>query len=510
MAASIDQIVPIGHADAALPGRRSARSLRSVALVTLTCSVLCLALYFYLGFPSTSVVAAWSATFATAVALIAILLFAKRDHRFSIRSMLVAMGTVSLVLGALSQSIVISQRQREAMGAIELLGGKCANAHGMKPQFVWAPTVLLDLGMTTVCHVSLANTAATDSDLSHLYSFRHLISLDISNCPITDKGLEHLQSHVRLERLIIDGTDVTVEGVDDLFRSQNRPLADALAALGVKFKARPDGTVTSIATENWKIVRPVLLRPELAVLNSLDLSQSGITDDDLAQLSHLSQLRELNVMGTKVSDAGLRHLKSLKSLQRLQVRDTAISYAGVKHLLVNLQRRPVAQAMTAYGWSTKLRYDFSHTLYCDRNSVKDVDLREIGEMESLRVLLLDSELVTDAELKHLAKLRQLERLYLRRTQVTHRGLAELTNLRRLALLDLMGSRNITAEALPLIAGYDKLTSLNLGFTGIESDGLLLLSRMSGLRELDLSGEIGSEEDVASLRRALPQTRILPE
>lgn len=252
-------------------------------------------------------------------------------------------------------------------------------------------------------------------------------------------------------------------------------------------------------------MRPVLLRPELAVLNSLDLSQSGITDDDLAQLSHLSQLRELNVMGTKVSDVGLRHLQSLKSLQLLQVRETAITFAGVKHLFVNLQGRPVAHAMTAYGWST---YDFSHTLYCDRNSVKDVDLREIGEMESLRVLLLDSQLVTDAELKHLAKLRQLERLYLRQTQVTYRGLAELTNLRRLALLDLMGSRNITAEALPLIAGYDKLTSLNLEFTGIKSDGLPLLSRMGGLRELYLSREIGSEKDVASLRRALPQTRIV--
>ncbi len=59
---------------------------------------------------------------------------------------------------------------------------------------------------------------------------------------------------------------------------------------------------------------------------------SRVSDDSLACLKQLPDLRELHLEDTRISDAGLEHLKGLTNLQYLYLGWTKVTDAGVKKL----------------------------------------------------------------------------------------------------------------------------------------------------------------------------------
>jgi hypothetical protein len=63
-----------------------------------------------------------------------------------------------------------------------------------------------------------------------------------------------------------------------------------------------------------------------------NLSDSRVTDPDLAHLKALVNLSALLLDGTSVTDAGLAHLKELPLLETLSLRRTRVSEAGAKDL----------------------------------------------------------------------------------------------------------------------------------------------------------------------------------
>ena len=63
-----------------------------------------------------------------------------------------------------------------------------------------------------------------------------------------------------------------------------------------------------------------------------NLSDSRVTDPDLARLKALVNLSALLLDGTSVTDAGLAHLKEMPLLETLSLRRTRVSEAGVKDL----------------------------------------------------------------------------------------------------------------------------------------------------------------------------------
>ena len=77
----------------------------------------------------------------------------------------------------------------------------------------------------------------------------------------------------------------------------------------------------------------------LASLKELDLSYSGITDAGLVHLKGMNSLEQLDLSRTRVTDDGLVHLGGLTSLRVLGLRSTDVGNAGVVHLmeLKNLQ-----------------------------------------------------------------------------------------------------------------------------------------------------------------------------
>lgn len=70
----------------------------------------------------------------------------------------------------------------------------------------------------------------------------------------------------------------------------------------------------------------------LTALERLDLSRTGLVDDDLAALAPLAALVVLNLHGTALGDGALEHLATLPSLRRVYLWDTAVSAAGLAAL----------------------------------------------------------------------------------------------------------------------------------------------------------------------------------
>ena len=67
-------------------------------------------------------------------------------------------------------------------------------------------------------------------------------------------------------------------------------------------------------------------------LASLNLGQTAITDNGLAALTGAQRLDVLSLKETEISDAGLIHLVKLSTLSVLDVRQTAITDRGLKSL----------------------------------------------------------------------------------------------------------------------------------------------------------------------------------
>lgn len=106
------------------------------------------------------------------------------------------------------------------------------------------------------------------------------------------------------------------------------------------------------------------------------------SDDDLAYLKPLSNLKELNVWidGTGLTDTGLECLEGMTQLHDLSLSDTHVTGAGLSHL------------------------------------------KRLAQLKQLKVSYNG---LTDGDAKYLMELKQLEELYLYGTKITEEGLTEL-------------------------------------------------------------------------------------
>jgi len=112
----------------------------------------------------------------------------------------------------------------------------------------------------------------------------------------------------------------------------------------------------------------------------IDLSETGLRDDDLASLSKLPGLQFLFIDNTQVTDAAMLHLKLLTQLRELGLSSTRVTDKGLTNL---------------------------------------------GELTKLKWLALAGTQVTDAGLVHLSELSSLKEIWLRETKVSNAGVAKL-------------------------------------------------------------------------------------
>ncbi len=142
---------------------------------------------------------------------------------------------------------------------------------------------------------------------------------------------------------------------------------------------------------------------KLENLKRLNLSDSKITDQSLEGIARLANLEELGLAGTQISDEGLRHLAGLKKLTMLNLTRTGVSDGGVGALAKMADLREL---------------DVSET------KVTDDGLKALMSLNALRELSLLRTGITDQGLLMLSKLPSLRRVHTYGTKVTKEGQKE--------------------------------------------------------------------------------------
>ena len=178
-----------------------------------------------------------------------------------------------------------------------------------------------------------------------------------------------------------------------------------------------------------------------------------------------------------------------------------------------------ARVSTNGGKITEVRWDENRVK--DREVIKDVELKLLRGLSSLKTLKLDRSPVTDADLSHISELRGLTGLSLYRTDITDVGFGHLHDLKNLHFLGLQGTSvgdasmklvkefenlshlylsgaNITDEGVAEIANLNKLKTLYLNNTRITDDAMVHVKGLTKLETLYLHNTMISDEGITHL------------
>jgi serine/threonine protein kinase len=224
---------------------------------------------------------------------------------------------------------------------------------------------------------------------------------------------------------------------------------------------------------------------EFAVISIADPASVAVTDAGLAHLARLNRLERLILAGQPVSDAGLAQLAGLTNLKVVGFPRTRIAGTGFTHLQKSANLQEVRELGPATDAGVAALSQFRHLTYVD---------------------LGDAFNVTDAGLKHLAGLAHLEKLIAHNSKLTDGGLKELTTLRRLRGLGADGT-GVTDAGLVHLKEFPHLESLGIGTPAITDTGLKTLAEIKTLKWLNLRPTKATAEGVKGLHRALPECRI---
>jgi hypothetical protein len=151
------------------------------------------------------------------------------------------------------------------------------------------------------------------------------------------------------------------------------------------------------------------------------------TDDSLAHVSDLADLRELSLHCPRVADEGIQHLAGMRWLETLSLSGTSLTDAGLVHLrnLKALLRLELDNTRITDKGMRELKNRQLVYLSLRDTKVTDLGLAELRMESALQELRLDGTQVTDSGLLHLKSATWLEAISCDATQVTDDGFAAL-------------------------------------------------------------------------------------
>ncbi len=402
-------------------------------------------------------------------------------------------------------------------------------------------------GLKTLRYLILSGTNFTDAGLAHLTAIPSLEIVNVMHQSIGDEGVRHLSRLPALKHLCLYNTQVSDQGLASLTALPNLQKLDI---------GKRDAGQTQITDAGMAHLA------RIPSLTYLDLPNGGITDQGLARIATLKNLRHLWVGGytnSPLNDAALKHLSQLTQLEYLLIGGTGFSDAGLD-ALINLNKLKtlnlIAPAITNAGLVkinslTELE-DLSLT--CKNASIAGIsglnrlgklkrlkitevrqddtglDLSGLHNLEELTLTLglsrIDNVRIYDAlsdedlsTLKHLHNLRWFQVGLTQHSAITNAGFAHLKGLTNLTKL-VIGSPYLTNECLDNLAGMDQLNFVRL--TGSFTDGSLdRLSRLPALGYLNILtsrmiGQIARQSFLAAMPHldakalVIEENRVLPD
>jgi serine/threonine protein kinase len=213
----------------------------------------------------------------------------------------------------------------------------------------------------------------------------------------------------------------------------------------------PDLREVSVDDASGELADAVLFNIRGLPVETLNVANSGISDEGLENVSTLTNLSKLHAEhATKLTDAGL---KAFEKLRRLHEVDLAACKNITGDGVVYLAQDPVLDTLNLKETSftdrnaPKLaKLKALQKLYLSQTELTDRGLSSICCLQQLRVLNLNDDNITDAELANISHMRNLEALSMMHTHVTDAGLRYLTALKNLQFLNISNNPQISAHA----------------------------------------------------------------
>lgn len=198
------------------------------------------------------------------------------------------------------------------------------------------------------------------------------------------------------------------------------------------------------------------------VIDKLDLSKLEVPNAQFANVAHLKGLASLKARATDLKDSGLDCVIGMKNLLELNIGETLIT----------------SQALPKLKGLTKL--------------------------ESLSI---DNSNVADEQIESICHLPVLHSLSIARSHISDKGVRALASLPALTSLDVEYNVSITDKCMADIKRMKKLNCLKVAHSRITGASVKDIKQMKLLGEIVYSKKNFSTNDIAELRKALPNCKI---
>ena len=230
-------------------------------------------------------------------------------------------------------------------------------------------------------------------------------------------------------------------------------------------------------------------------LKSIKLtSASSIDDSALKSLARIQSLESIDLSETTVTDEGLAELGKLPNLRKLVLKEcdevTGEAFADFqfpeKLKILNLER---ATKFTDQGLAELKRFTNLEELRLSKNRmIKGAGFECIGSMTKLKTLSCPETSIADRHLKPLDGIATLEAIWLPGCkEISGRGLDYLSKSKSCKKLNLEECSKIDSPDFEVLAKFESLEELNLADTRIRNDKIELLCGLKKLRILNIRG-----------------------
>ena len=276
--------------------------------------------------------------------------------------------------------------------------------------------------------VSLAKLEVTPDIIGLLAKLPSLRTLNLSESSLSDDTLTTLEKAVpKLASLDVRGSELSDKSAELLahftglraLRFSGKSGKTTISDDGLKLLAACKSLKVLALDDLWIGTPGLEALAGLSELEELYLAGTVIDDDTCKLIAKYPRIRKLRLARTQVSDAGLEALSACKTLEEIDLsEDSLISDEGMAHLakLTNLKKLNLWRVQITDAGAvqlaplTKLEW-----LNLDNSKLADGGLVLLKDMKSLTFLHIGSTQVTEAGAASLFHLKSLKDLKVTRT-----------------------------------------------------------------------------------------------
>lgn len=301
-----------------------------------------------------------------------------------------------------------------------------------------------------ITNLYLANTNFAQSELKQLAKNDHLRSLQLYDNNFDDESFLALAANRSIDSLVLGEPSVSLTTVITFLDEH------PIKSLGLASLNSTDSDLQELLTKH-------------STFNSLYLN--NIKTHSLKALSLLTNLEELAIQSMHVSDDDMAQIITLKNLKQIDLTDTDITSAGANQLgqLKNLER------VYIYNLESETK---------NKMGIGDEGINFIKELPSLKSLYLSGQHLSKEGALTISQNKNLTDVELPANEIDDEGAILLSSLPNLKELDLT-QNDIGDMAAVMIANNNSIHMISLGKNHIGDIGGVALANKANLSRLFL-------------------------